>query len=333
MLQHCTLSLLAEILIIIWHSGYCHKLLSFFVVIFFFFVKKMIMEESNNNIINIEYAEISSFIRESLKDNPNASKNNDFAIRTYPLQKRVAILISLGAGKEKIISTIKKKIGAGEFVVKKDKNNEDELYFVFFKKDLQKQPTDNNVKDVLLLPSNKILYFFNRKNGEKTALQLAKLFRDHIVANRDMNWQQKIFDLYNGKNNESNIINQDNNEDNNKNSINNVKEEDKEIKKDNNNIEEKENDIIINESIDLNIIIKKDNNEDNNKSNISNVKEEENKNKNNNSINGNGSQSQENDEELQEKLKNENTVSLFGLGCYQIQSDERNNHTCSGCFW
>lgn len=215
------------------------------------------MEENKNNIIKMECTVISSVVLDSLKNNLNASKNNDFAIYTDTSQTPVAILISLGQGHKKIISTIQKKLDASEFVVAKNNKNEDELYFVFLKKDLVGQSNNDLVRDVLLLPSDKILDFFNILETQRgnTALQLAKLFRGHIIDNKDMNWIQQLAYLYTGKNNENNNINQENNNinlnnnlnnnipnENNENNINNIKEE--EIKNENNNT--------INTSIDVN---------------------------------------------------------------------------------
>ena len=258
------------------------------------------MSENNKNILGV--TEISSVVIDSLKNNPNASKNNDFAISTDTSREPVTILISLGQGRGKILSTIKKKLEAGEFVVQKDKNNDDELYFVFFKKDLQKQPTDNNVKDVLLLPTVEILETLNKKKAERCALDIANLVHDYIIKNQNMNLQQRLSDLYNGKNNENiNPINEgiDGNRNSNQG-------------KENNNTN-------LNNNLNNSLIKNENNNEI--KSNNNSID--------NNIINENLKNGQENN-------KTEittNTVSLFGLGCYQIPSDGRDNHSCSCCFW
>ena len=211
-------------------------------------------------------------------------------------------------------------------MVKKNDKNENELYFVFFKKDLAEQSNNNLVKDALLLPSDEILSFFNKSRRPKTALQLATLFHDCIINNKGMNWQQKIFNLYNGKNNENININQDQKNNNinvNNNLNNNIFEENKEIKNENNN------------NINSNII-NQENNEYSNESGTSNDKEEEIKKDNNNpndNTNNIISQNLKNSQEDNNTEIKTNTVSLFGLGCYQIQSDERDDHFCGGCFW
>ena len=271
------------------------------------------MAENNNN--NLKIAEISDVILGSLKNNYFALnnyvvlktlKNNDFAIY-YDTGSNITI--SLGKQKQ-LLSTINNKLSEKEFVVKKNKNNENELYFVFFTKDLVEQSNDDFVADVLLLPSDKILEILSYKNRtQDIPQQLAASIRNHIVANRDMNWQQKIFDLYNGKNNENNNINES-------------------LDVNSNINQNKNNNNIIN-----NII-----NQDNNISNISNVKEEENKNKNIIHTNFDSSSSisrdLKNGQENNDTEIKTNTVSLFGLnGCYKITKEEQSNHSCGCCFW
>ena len=292
------------------------------------------MAENNNN--NLKIAEISDVILGSLKNNYFALnnyvvlktlKNNDFAIY-YDTGSNITI--SLGKQKQ-LLSTINNKLSEKEFVVKKNKNNENELYFVFFTKDLVEQSNDDFVADVLLLPSDKILEILSYKNRtQDIPQQLAASIRNHIVANRDMNWQQKIFDLYNGKNNENNNINESldvnsniNQNKNNNNIINNIINQDNNISNISNVKEEEEEKI---------------KNEDNNISNISNVKEEENKNKNIIHTNFDSSSSisrdLKNGQENNDTEIKTNTVSLFGLnGCYKITKEEQSNHSCGCCFW
>ena len=264
------------------------------------------MEENNSEFL--DYADISSVVIESLKDNPNASKNNDFAISTDTSRRPVTIQISLGKGMEKIRSTIEKKLKAGEFVIRKDEDLEDELYFVFFKKDLEKQPTDNNVKDVLFLPTVKILEALNESKKEKDAVHIAYLVHDYISnANKSMawriGWRQKILDLYNGKNNENNNNNENIDPNNNINPENN--KEDKNANNINKNNDIDFNNLIINNNPNNNIINQEDNNQLNN-------------------LNDN----------IDPNNNRKNTVSLFGLnGCYEITKEEQSDHTCGYCFW
>ena len=298
--------------------------------------------------ISLAVAEISDVILGSLKNNYFVLKNNyvvlklknnDFAIY-YDTGSNITI--SLGKQKQ-LLSTINNKLSEKEFVVKKNKNNENELYFVFFTKDLVEQSNDDFAADVLLLPSDKILEILSYKNKtQDIPQQLAPLFRDHIINNKGMDCQQKISDLYNGKNNENISIDLNNNLNNN---ILNENEENKD--ENNNNINES---LDVNSNINqnknnnniINNIINQDNNksnisnisnvkeeeekiknEDNNKSDTSNVKEEENKNKNIIHTNFDSSSSisrdLKNGQENNDTEIKTNTVSLFGLnGCYKI---------------
>ena len=316
------------------------------------------MAENNNN--NFKIAEISDVILGSLKNNYFALnnyvvlktlKNNDFAIY-YDTESNITI--SLGKQKQ-LLSTINNKLSEKEFVVKQNDKKENELYFVFFTKDLVGQSNNDFVADVLLLPSDKILEILSYKNKTQDIPQrLAPLFRDHIINNKGMDCQQKISDLYNGKNNENISIDLNNNLNNN---ILNENEENKD--ENNNNINEsldvnsninqnKNNNNIINNIINQDNNIsninnvkeeeKKIKNEDNNKSDTSNVKEEENKNKNIIHTNFDSSSSisrdLKNGQENNDTEIKTNTVSLFGLnGCYKITKEEQSNHSCGCCFW
>lgn len=164
------------------------------------------MAEKNND--NLGITEISYVSFSNLKKNTFVSINNDFAILNDPQSD---ITISLGWHNQSL-STIQKKLAAGEFVVKKNDKNEDELYFVFFKEYLAIQP-NNDVKDVLLLPSDAILpvLTISMASRREKILQLAELIGQNIRTNKDMDLQQRLSELYNRKNNENNIINQENN--------------------------------------------------------------------------------------------------------------------------
>ena len=306
------------------------------------------MEENNSEFL--DYADISSVVIESLKDNPNASKNNDFAISTDTSRRPVTIQISLGKGMEKIRSTIEKKLKAGEFVIRKDEDLEDELYFVFFKKDLEKQPTDNNVKDVLFLPTVKILEALNESKKEKDAVHIAYLVHDYISnANKSMawriGWRQKILDLYNGKNNENNNNNENidlnNNEhEENKDKNSNIFSENIDS---NNNFEDSKNkeNNINNLNNNLNNNIPNENKEIKNEN--SNIFNENigfnnliiNNNPNNNIINQEDNNQLNNlNDNIDPNNNRKNTVSLFGLnGCYEITKEEQSDHACGCCFW
>lgn len=318
------------------------------------------MAENNNN--NFKIAEISDVILGSLKNNYFVLKNNYVVLKLknndFAIYYNTGSNITISLGKQKqLLSTINNKLGAKEFVVKQNDKNENELYFVFFTKDLVGQSNDYFVADVLLLPSDKILEILSYKNRtQDIPQQLAASIRNHIVANRDMNWQQKIFDLYNGKNNENISIDLNNNLNNN---ILNENEENKD--ENNNNINES---LDVNSNINqnknnnniINNIINQDNNisnisnvkeeeeeekiknEDNNKSDTSNIKEEENKNKNIIHTNFDSSSSisrdLKNGQENNDTEIKTNTVSLFGLnGCYKITKEEQSNHSCGCCFW
>ncbi|MBQ7551988.1 MAG: hypothetical protein IJT15_00880 [Rickettsiales bacterium] len=228
------------------------------------------MEENKNNILKV--GEISSVIFGSLKDNTLVSKNNDFSISTGD-----QIKISLGWQRQ-LLSRIDSKLSAKEFVVKKNNKNENELYFVFFKKDLVEQSNSNLMADVLLLPSDKILDAFSGKKRIKDAEPLVEKLRDHIIVNKDMYWEQQIKDLYTGKNNENNNIDNIEEKENNNFEENKSKYEDSKEEEENNylnngnqsfnnntNNNNIPNNIITNESIDVNNsidsnIINKENN-------------------------------------------------------------------------
>lgn len=257
------------------------------------------MAEKNND--NPGITEISYVSFSNLKKNTFVSINNDFAICD---NTQSDITISLGWHNQSL-STIQKKLAAGEFVVKKNNKNEDELYFVFFKKYLAMQP-NNDVKDVLLLPSDAILPVLSvsMASRREDILRLAELIGQNIRTNKDMDLQQRLSELYNRKNNENiNPINASTVFNNN---INQNKENNNSINQENNNINLNNN---INDGLNNNISLNYFNN---------------------NNINENSKNSQEHNTT---EIKT-NTVSLFGLnGCYKITKEEQSNHTCGCCFW
>ena len=247
------------------------------------------MEENKNNILKV--GEISSVIFGSLKDNTLVSKNNDFFISTGD-----QIKISLGWQRQ-LLSRIDSKLSAKEFVVKKNNKKENELYFVFFKKDLVEQSNSNLMADVLLLPSDKILDAFSGKKRIKDAEPLVKKLRDHIIDNKDMDWEQQIKDLYTGKNNENNNIDNIEEKENNNFEENKSKYEDSKEEEENNDLNNGNqsfnnntnnnnnipNNIITNESIDVNNSI--DNNSINRENNNILNENKEIKNENSDNIN------------------------------------------------
>ena len=292
------------------------------------------MEENNSK--KLYYTEISSVTFSNLKNNTFVSKSNDFAICECTNSN---IKISLGSWKRSL-STIQKKLKAGEFVVTQNNENKDELYFVFCKKDLAEQP-NNDVENVLLLPSDKILVALIRSKPSRREdiLQLADSIRQDIKANKNMNLQQKILDLYNGKNNENSNITNENIDLNN-----NISQENNNQLKTENNKPINENEKLSTNNINSNNNLNHDipnENKDNteNKNNNEDNKEEKDENENSNSNQNKESNEEDNNEHnnlndnIDPNNKRKNTVSLFGLGCCSIQSDKRNDHCCGGCFW